>query len=119
MHCPLENPESFMTKNLENSEKYPGKLLNLSLKFGWQLCSEKIIMAEVSLHVNVVNVFHIVNSILYTVHPLARILLKVIAVFRSEHLALSEVTSIQESIQNRNSRIRWKAKENSRFRQVK
>ena len=80
VHYTLENPEIFMTKTLENSEKYPGKPLNLSLKFGWQLCSEKIIMAEVHVHVNVVNVFHIVNSILYTAHPLARILLKIINV---------------------------------------
>ena len=117
MHCPLENPESFMTKNLENSEKYPGKLLNLSLKFGWQLCSEKIIMAEVSLHVNVGFSYCKLNLIHGA--PLGQDFTKSYQCFCSEHLALSEVTSIQESIQNRNSRIRWKAKENSRFRQVK
>ena len=52
---------------------------------------EKIIMTEVSEHVNVTNCFHDVNTILCAVnniHPKA-------GIFRSENLVLSTVTSIQ------------------------
>ena len=58
------------------------------------LCaSEEIIMAEVRRHTNEY-VFHGANSVLYTTHPMAEILLKVTNVFRSENLALLTVTSI-------------------------
>ena len=40
------------------------------------------------------DVFHDVNSILYTGYPMARILLNVINVFCSENLALFTITSI-------------------------
>ena len=55
-------------------------------------------MAEISVRtserVNVTNILLDVNSILYTVHPMARILLKVINVFCGENLAVFTVTSI-------------------------
>ena len=53
-------------------------------------------MAEVSKHVNVINVFHDVNSILYGVNNIyskARIFPKVISVFYGRNLALSTLTS--------------------------
>ena len=52
---------------------------------------------HISKHVNVINVFHYVNSILYTV---PRILLKVSNVFLRENLPLFTVTSIH-SIQKK------------------
>ena len=64
----------------------------------------EIVMAEVSrhisVHVNVINVFHDVNSVLHTVtsiHPKVDILLKVSNPFCSEELALFTVTSIHIS----------------------
>ena len=82
--------------------------------------SEKIILAEVSeyirQHVNVINVVHTINSILYTVtsiEPKPGILLKVIKVFHSRNLALFIVTNIhstRRSAKNRNSETRWKVK---------
>ena len=67
----------------------------------FEIRSEKIIMAKasghISKHVNVINVFHYVNSILYTV---PRILLKVSNVFLRENLPLFTVTSIH-SIQKK------------------
>ena len=73
-------------------------------------------MAEVSRHtsepVNAINIFHNVNSILYTAHPMmAKILLKVINVFRGECLALFTVTSIRKSTKNRNSETRRNPKD--------
>ena len=75
--------------------------------------SEKIIMAEgsghISEYVNVTNVFHGVNSFFYTVHPMARILLEVVNVFRSENLPLFTLTSIQsirKSTKNKNYETR-------------
>ena len=82
--------------------------------------SEKIILAEVSeyirQHVNVINIVHKINSILYTVtsiEPKTGILLKVINVFHSRNLALFIVTNIhstRRSAKNRNSETRWKVK---------
>ena len=78
--------------------------------------SEKIIMTEVSQHIrehmNASNVFHDVNSTLYTmtsINTKARILLKVSNVFRSKDLVLFTVTSIhsiRKSTKNRNAETR-------------
>ena len=87
-------------------------------------------MAEVSGHttdrMNIVNVFHDVNSILYTTHPVAGNLLKVIIVFCNENLTLFMLTiihSIRKSTKNRNSETRCnrrrKATEKLRLKQVK
>ena len=68
------------------------------------------VSGPISKHVNAINVFHYVNSILYTltnIHPKAGILPKVSNVFRSENLALFTVTSIhniRKSTKNRNSK---------------
>ena len=80
--------------------------------------SEKILMAEVSGHisvlVNVINVFHDVNSVLHTVtsiHPKVEILLKVSNTFCSEYLALFTVTSIhiiRKSAKSRNRNRKFK-----------
>ena len=89
----------------------------------FEIRSEKIIMAKasghISKHVNVINVFHYVNSILYTV---PRILLKVSNVFLRENLPLFTVTSIhriQKKKKNRNPETKRKATENSRLKQIK
>ena len=67
----------------------------------FEILSEKIKMAKasghISEHVHVINVFHYVNSILYTV---PRILLKVSNVFLRENLPLFTVNSIH-SIQKK------------------
>ena len=64
----------------------------------FEIRSEKIIMAKasghISKHVNVINVFHYVNSILYTV---PRILLKVSNVFLRENSPLFTETSINST----------------------
>ena len=57
-------------------------------------CASEEIMAEVRRHTSE-HVFHDAHSVLYTVHPMAEILLKVANVFRSENLALFTVTSIR------------------------
>ena len=68
------------------------------------------------------DVFHDLNSILYTVsniHPKAGVSLKVGNVFLSENLALfsvSRIFSIWKSTKNRNSEIRWKTTENTKFK---
>ena len=65
--------------------------------------------------VNVINIFHDVDSTLYTVnniHP------KVITVIRSENLALFTVTRIhriRKSAKNRNSETRWNVTEDPRL----
>ena len=66
-----------------------------------QCGSEKIIKAEVSghasEHVNIIHVFHDINSILYTITNIpsnAGILLKVSHVFRSGNLPFFTLTSI-------------------------
>ena len=74
-------------------------------------------------HVNAVNIFHDVNSILNTItnvgHPKARPgFIKAINIFRSENLALFTVASIHKSKQfkNINSETGSKLTENSRMR---
>ena len=83
-------------------------------------CASEEIMAEVRRHTSE-HVFHDAHSVLYTVHPMAEILLKVANVFRSENLALFTVTSIRcirKSTKNR-CNTKQKATENSRHKQVK
>ena len=86
---------------------------------------EKIIMAEVSELVNVIDVFHDVNSILYGVNIIYQkvgILLKVINVFHSGNLALSTVTSIhsiRKSTKLRNLETRRKAVQSSNVKKIK
>ena len=70
------------------------------------LALEKIIMVDTRTHINehvkVINIFHDVNSSLYTVtkiHIKTGILLKVINLFRNENLTLFTLTNIH-SIQN-------------------
>ena len=55
------------------------------------------VIGHINEHVNVIDVFHDVNSILHTVtniHTKARILLKVFNLFHSDNFALFKVTSI-------------------------
>ena len=86
---------------------------------------EKIIMAEVSELVNVIDVSHDVNSILYGVNNIYQkvgILLKVINVFHSGNLALSTVTSIhsiRKSTKLRNLETRRKAVQSSNVKKIK
>ena len=89
--------------------------------------SEEIIMAEVGGHTSENDVFHDVNSILYTAYTMAVIFLKVINVFRSENLALFTVTSIhcirksiKKKIRNRmEPEMESKKTENSRLKHMK
>ena len=82
-------------------------------------------MAEVSELVNVVDVFHDVNSILYGVNNIYQkvgILLKVINVFHSGNLSLSTVTSIhsiRKSTKLRNLETRRKAVQSSNVKKIK
>ena len=78
-------------------------------------------MAEVSgyisEHVNVIDVFLDVNSILYTVtniHPKAGISLKLIDVFHSENFALFTVTNIHKKYKKETPKQDGKVTEDSR-----
>ena len=73
-------------------------------------------------HVNAINVFHDVNSTLYTVTNIApsqgRDFTKVINVFCSKKSALFMVSSIhriRKCTKNRNQDARWKVTEDSRL----
>ena len=68
---------------------------------------------HISKHVNVINVFHYVNSILYTV---PRILLKVSNVFLRENLPLFTVTSIHSIQKKKKQKPRNKAEGNRKFK---
>ena len=79
-------------------------------------------------HLNSIDVFHDVNSILHTVtniHIKAGILLKVFNLFCSENFALFKVTSIHsirksaKRNQKNPFKTRRKTKENARLKQVK
>ena len=67
--------------------------------------SEKIIIAEVSRHtsdhVNVINIFYDINSILHRAHGILGVLLKTINVFCGENLALLTVISILKKLRNK------------------
>ena len=79
------------------------------------------VIGHINEHVNVIDVFHDVNSILHTVtniHTKARILLKVFNLFHSDNFALFKVTSIH-SVRKSTRKTRRKTKENARLKQSK
>ena len=85
------------------------------------------VIRHINEHVNVIDVFHDVNSILHTVtniHTKARILLKVFNLFHSDNFALFKVTSIHSVRKSTRKtkkpyKTRRKTKENARLKQSK
>ena len=76
--------------------------------------SEKIIIAEVSRHtsdhVNVINIFYDITSILHRAHGILGVLLKTINVFCGENLALFTVISIHNTRKEILKKLRNKMK---------
>ena len=63
----------------------------------------------VSEHMNIKIVFYDVNLVLYRVHPMVRVLLKLVNVFHGENFVLFMLTSIHnilKSTKNKNSETR-------------
>ena len=89
-------------------------LLETRLTLDVPCALEKLVMAELGEHVNVISVFYDVNSTLYTVagiHHKTWLLLKVINIFHSVNIILFTVTnihSIQIMTKKRNLETRWK-----------
>ena len=81
------------------------KMFIWNVKHDMPCALEKIIMVEVSEHTS-----EHINSVLYMLHHLAGVLLKVANAFHSENLALftkTSIQSIQKSTQKRNSETKY------------
>ena len=115
-------PWNFYDKNPRKFRKIPWKTLELELKIWLATLFRENNNGGSTRACECCKCFSYYKLNLIHGAPLGQDFTKNYQCFRSEHVALSAATDIpriQESTQNRNSGVRWKAKGNSRFKQVK